>query len=84
MVGVRVASQEVWAALVLAVAPNNTEIIHQAGTQAGALHGDEVILTYRYDDTFVSGYIGAHSHISKKFNQDKIIASTSVISIVRC
>ena len=52
MVGVRVASQEVWAGLVLVVAPNYTEIIHQAGTEAGALHGDDVILTYRYDDTF--------------------------------
>ena len=66
MVGVRVASQEVGAGLVVIVASNNTEIIHQAGTQPGALHGDAMILTYRYDDTFVSGYIRAICHISKK------------------
>ena len=57
MVCVRVASQQVGAGLMLIVASNNTEIVHQPGTQAGALHGDDRILTYRYDDTFVSGYI---------------------------
>ena len=70
MVGVRVASQEVGAGLLLVVAPNNTEIIHQAGTEAGALHDDDMILTYRSDDTLVSGYIRAHCHISTKSNTD--------------
>ena len=53
----RVASQQVGAGLMLIVAADNAEIIHQAGTQAGGLHGEERILTYRYDDTFLSGHI---------------------------
>ena len=57
MVGVRVASQEVGAALLLVVAPHYTEIIHQAGTETGALHGDDKFLTYRSDDSLVSGHI---------------------------
>ena len=50
VVGLRVASQEVGAAgAVVIVAPHDTEIVHEAGTQAGAVHADDVILTYRYD-----------------------------------
>ena len=68
----RVASQQVGAGLMLIVAADNAEIIHQAGTQAGGLHGKERILTYRYDDTFLSGYIRANSHIYKQSHRDEI------------
>ena len=40
MVGLRVASQELGAGLVVLVAAHNTEVIHQAGAEAGAIHGD--------------------------------------------
>ena len=40
VVGLRVASQELGAGLLVLVAAHNTEVIHQAGTEAGAIHGD--------------------------------------------
>ena len=76
VVGLRVASQQVGAGLVLTVAPHNAEIIHQPRTQAGALHADDLILTYRSDEHLVSGYIRTGCHISKTSNTDKMTTTT--------